>query len=94
MSSFICQFPVWSHTSDTTLLDSFYVNVRTKFIELAGVKMSEQYWYWVWQLIKILTSTQYNLILANIWQYQIPQCQYHCYPTRHWTCTYSGPHEC
>jgi len=45
-----------------------------------GIKVSKQYWYWVWQPIKVLPNTQYYPILENIGQYQIPQCQYRSNP--------------
>jgi len=41
-----------------------------------GITVSKQYWYWVWQPIRVLPSTQYYPILENIGQYPIPQCRY------------------
>ena len=46
------------------------------------IKVSKQYWHWVWQPIKVLPNTQYYPILENIGQYPIPQCQYRSNPTR------------
>jgi len=47
-----------------------------------GIKVSKRYWYWVWQPIKVLPSTQYYPILESIGQYSIPQCQYRSNPRR------------
>ena len=47
---------------------------------ITGIKLSKQYWYWVWQPIKVLPNTQYYPIMENIGQYPIPQCQYRSNP--------------
>jgi len=45
-----------------------------------------QYWYWVWQPIKVLPNTQYSPILEDIGQYPIPQCQYRSNPSEQLNC--------
>ena len=63
LSSFICQ-------------DSSFTLPPPQFpcshLLTTGIKVSKQYWHWVWQPIKVLPNTQYYPILENIGQ----QCQY------------------
>jgi len=67
LSSFICQ-------------DSSFTLPPPQFpcshLLATGIKVSRQYWYWVWQPIKVWPNTQYYPVLENIGQYPIPQCQY------------------
>jgi len=60
LSSFICQ-----DSSFTLPPPQFpYSHLLT-----TGIKVSKQYWYWVWQPIKVLPNTQYYPVLENIGQY-------------------------
>jgi len=74
LSSFICQ-----DTSFTLTPPQF----SCCHLLATGIKVSKQYWYWVWQPIKVLPNTQYHTILENIEQYPIPQYQYRSNPIFH-----------